>query len=98
MAFDVIPGGHFNFRQRVGKVFDLSRVQRQMICEKFHSVDRFFPSSKPCHCCGYKKEDLALNDKKECCPAYGETHDREVSASINLYYVGLVRPKLKPVE
>ena len=98
MAFDAIPEGHFNFRQRVGKVSDPHRVQRRMVCKNFHSVDRFFPSSKPCHCCGYKKEDLTLNDRTECCPAYDETHDRKVSASINLYYVGLVRPELKPVE
>jgi len=33
-----------------------------------------------------------------CCPACGETHDRDVNASINLYYVGLGRPEVKPVE
>ncbi len=64
----------------------------------FIQVDRFFPSSKLCHRCGYKKEDLALHDRTWCCPACGETHDRDVNASINLYYVGLGRPEVKPVE
>ncbi len=64
----------------------------------FIQVDRFFPSSKVCHRCGYKKEDLALHDRTWCCPACGETHDRDVNASITLYYVGLGRPEVKPVE
>ena len=64
----------------------------------FIQVDRFFPSSKLCHHCGYKNEDLALHDRTWCCPACGETHDRDVNASINLYFVGLGRPEVKPVE
>jgi putative transposase len=61
-------------------------------------VDRFFPSSKLCHRCGHKNEDLALHDRTWCCPACGETHDRDVNASINLYFVGLGRPEVTPVE
>jgi len=64
----------------------------------FIQVDRFFPSSKLCHRCGHKNEDLALHDRTWCCPSCGETHDRDVNASINLYYVGLGRPEVKPVE
>ncbi len=64
----------------------------------FIQVDRFFPSSKLCHRCGHKNEDLALHDRTWCCPACGETHDRDVNASKNLYFVGLGRPEVKPVE
>jgi len=64
----------------------------------FIQVDRFFPSSKLCHRCGHKNEDLALHDRTWCCPRCGETHDRDVNASINLYYVGLGRPEVTPVE
>jgi putative transposase len=64
----------------------------------FIQVDRFFPSSKLCHRCGHKNDDLALNDRTWCCPACGETHDRDVNASINLYLVGLGRSEVKPVE
>ena len=55
-------------------------------------------SSKLCHRCGHEKEDLALHDITRCCPACGETHDRDVNASINLYFVGLGRPEVTPVE
>jgi len=64
----------------------------------FIQVDRFFPSSKLCHRCGHKNGDLALHVRTWCCPACGETHDRDVNASINLYFVGLGRPEVKPVE
>jgi len=64
----------------------------------FIQVDRFFPSSKLCHRCGYKNEDLALNDRTWCCSVCGETHDRDINASTNLYFVGLGRPEVKPVE
>jgi putative transposase len=61
-------------------------------------ADRFFPSSKLCHCCGHKKEDLALHERTWVCSVCGEIHDRDVNASVNLYLVGLERPEVKPVE
>lgn len=61
-------------------------------------VHKFFPSSKLCHCCGYKKEDLALHERIWTCPVCGTAYDRDVNASINLYLVGLERPEVKPVE
>jgi len=64
----------------------------------FIQVARFFPSSKLCHRCDYKNEDLTLHDRTWCCPSCGETHDRDVNASINLYLVGLGRPEVTPVE
>jgi putative transposase len=64
----------------------------------FIQVDRFFPSSKLCHRCGHKNDDLALHDRTWCCPGCGETHDRDINASKNLYFVGLGRPEVKPVE
>ena len=51
-------------------------------------VDRFYPSSKTCHCCGYKKTDLTLNDREWTCPVCGEHHDRDVNAAINILQEG----------
>jgi putative transposase len=64
----------------------------------FIKVNRFFPSSKQCHFCGYKKEDLSLKERVWTCPLCGKTHDRDTNASINLYRVGLERPEFTPVE
>ncbi|RMG04516.1 MAG: transposase [Acidobacteria bacterium] len=62
----------------------------------FVQVDRFFPSSKLCHRCGHKKEDLSLNERMWCCPSCGTTHDRDINASVNLYLVGIGRPEVTP--
>jgi putative transposase len=61
-------------------------------------VGRFFPPSKICHHCSYKNEDSALHDRRWCRPQRGETHDRDVNASINLYSIGIERPEVTPVE
>jgi len=61
-------------------------------------VDCFFSSSKLCHRCGHEKEDLALHDRTRCCPTCGETHDRDINASINLYFVELGRPEVTYFE
>jgi len=64
----------------------------------FVQADRFFPSSKLCHCCGHKREDLALHERTWVCSVCGELHDRDVNASVNLYLVGMEQPEFKPVE
>jgi len=77
-------------------------------------VNRYFPSSKLCSVCGYKKEDLKLSDRKWKCPKCGTLHDRDINAAINLLKeglkqlkkmgsptlraVGLGQPELTPVE
>ena len=48
------------------------------------SVDRFYPSSKTCSVCGYKKEDLKLSDRSWVCPQCGTKHDRDINAAINI--------------
>jgi len=52
-------------------------------------VDRYFPSSKLCSECGYKKEDLELSDREWVCPKCQVHHDRDVNASVNLKNEGI---------
>lgn len=47
-------------------------------------VDRFYPSSKTCHCCGNIKSDLKLSDRVYHCDECGYTEDRDYNASLNL--------------
>ena len=49
-------------------------------------VDRFYPSSKTCSCCGYKKRDLKLSDRFWTCPVCGEYHDRDLNAAVNILH------------
>ena len=48
------------------------------------SVERFFPSSKTCSCCGFKLEKLSLSVRKWTYEKCGEEHDRDINASINI--------------
>lgn len=46
-------------------------------------VDRWFPSSKICNCCGNIKKDLKLSDRTYICSC-GYIADRDYNASLNL--------------
>ena len=46
-------------------------------------VDRWFPSSKMCHCCGSIKKDLKLSDRIYKCDC-GYVEDRDFNATLNL--------------
>lgn len=58
----------------------------------------FYASSKFCSSCGYKKEDLKLEDREWACPHCGEHHDRDVNAALNLRFFGLWLFDLVPVS
>ena len=51
-------------------------------------VDRFYPSSKTCSACGYKKQDLKLSDREWVCPKCGTKHDRDINAAMNILLEG----------
>ena len=46
-------------------------------------VDRWYPSSKICHCCGAIKKDLKLSDRIYCCDC-GYVEDSDFNAALNL--------------
>jgi putative transposase len=46
-------------------------------------VNRFYPSSKLCHCCGCIKQDLKLSDRIYRCVC-GYVEDRDFNAALNL--------------
>ena len=51
---------------------------------EFIQVDKFYPSSKTCSCCGNIKKDLKLSDRMYKCDVCGLVIDRDYNASINL--------------
>ncbi|MEE3417499.1 MAG: zinc ribbon domain-containing protein, partial [Prevotella sp.] len=52
-------------------------------------VDRFYPSSKTCHNCGYINKSLTLNDRQWVCPQCGEVIERDYNAALNILDEGL---------
>jgi putative transposase len=53
-------------------------------------VDRWFPSSKTCSCCGHVCEKLPLNIRAWNCVVCGTLHDRDINAAINILSAGTV--------
>lgn len=47
-------------------------------------IDRFYPSSKLCNCCGHKYKDLKLSQREWVCSSCGTKHDRDINAAINI--------------
>ena len=68
------------------------RQELQYQCDKLGRilvvVDRFFPSSKLCHDCGYRFTNLKAQ-KRWTCPVCGSVHDRDENAAANLKAEGL---------
>lgn len=52
-------------------------------------VNRFYPSSKTCHNCGYINKDLKLSDRQWICPICGEVIERDYNAALNILDEGL---------
>lgn len=52
-------------------------------------VDRWYPSSKTCYCCGHRLEVLDLEVRRWHCPDCGAQHDRDMNAAINLRNMAL---------
>jgi putative transposase len=51
-------------------------------------IDRWYPSSKKCHCCGTINEELKLKDRVWFCHHCKCWHDRDFNAAINIERVG----------
>ncbi len=66
-------------------------------------INRFYPSSKTCHCCGYKNDSLQLSDREWVCPECGVIHDRDINAAKNILeegkrIIGLSSPEFTLVD
>ena len=66
----------YEFRTKLEKQCKESGIELRV-------VDRFYPLSKLCHCCGFIKKDLKLSDRIYKCDC-GYTCDRDFNASLNL--------------
>ena len=66
----------YEFRTKLKAKCDYNGIELRV-------VDRWYPSSKLCHCCGSIKKDLKLSDRIYRCGC-GYIEDRDFNASLNL--------------
>lgn len=73
--------------------FSMFRSLLEYKCEWYGKalsvIDRFYPSSKTCSFCGWKKDDLSLSDRVFVCDNCGIKIDRDLNAAINIRRVGV---------
>ena len=73
----------------LGRLLDLLESKVVCACGEFVKVNRFFPSSKTCACCGHKRSDLTLSERVFICPECGFSLDRDWNAALNILTEGL---------
>jgi len=57
-------------------------------------LDQWYASSKTCHCCGHKMEEMSLSVRKWDCPSCGATDiDRDLNAALNIRDKGILELK-----
>jgi putative transposase len=72
-----------------------SEIRRQLTYKSEWSgrvleiVDRRYPSSKTCSECGYRRDELRLDERHWQCPKCGTLHDRDINAARNVLAEGL---------
>ena len=54
-----------------------------------HEIDRWYPSSKECHCCRNIKKELSLKDRTYICESCGYIEDRDTNAAKNIFRQGV---------
>ncbi len=86
-----------------GKFNDFISYKAEEAGKVYKQVNTFYPSSKVCHVCGYKKIDLKLSYRIWICPQCGKSVNRDLNASKNIEFeglkqIGLGKPESKLVE
>lgn len=72
-----------------GKFLTLLEYKALWNDKKIVKIDRFFPSSKQCSCCGYINQNLDLSIREWTCPSCKTKLDRDFNASKNILKEGI---------
>ena len=79
-------------------IYKCLQYERQLVF-----INRFYPSSKTCHCCGYVNKSLKLSDRQWVCPECGSLIERDYNAALNILdegirIIGLSSPEFTLVD
>jgi putative transposase len=78
----------------LGRLLSLLTSKVEQLGGQLIKVDRFFASSKTCHCCGWKWESMELSDRlflcqNPNCSYYQLEQERDYNASLNILHEAL---------
>lgn len=71
-----------------GRFIHMLNYKAEWNDKQIMKIDRFFPSSKTCNCCGYINQNLKLDMRLWTCPQCNAELDRDINASINILKEG----------
>jgi putative transposase len=71
-----------------GDFFRKLKYKAEWYGRELLEIDRFFPSSKRCSCCGHINNGLKLSDRIWECSSCKKTLDRDINAAKNILTVG----------
>ncbi len=72
------------------------KYKAELYGKTFIEIDQWFASTKTCHKCGFKNNDITLDDREWNCPKCGTQHERDHNAAINILNEGLKTLKKQP--
>lgn len=77
LAGAIADGGFYEFRRQL-------EYKTKWYGSQLVVIDRYFPSSKMCSCCGNIKKDLKLSQRVYNCESCGLSLGRDLNAAINI--------------
>ena len=72
----------------IGQAARLLEEKAERYGKRVERIDRWYPSSKTCSCCGHIQTNMPLSVREWVCPSCGTRHDRDVNAAVNIKAVG----------
>lgn len=85
-------------QQSWGKFISFMKFYAVKFQKSLHFIDRWFPSSKMCHQCGFVNSELKLSDREWTCESCKCVHNRDGNAAKNIASEGGSYPAYMPVE
>jgi putative transposase len=67
-----------------GMFYTMLKYKAESKGKQYIEIDRWFPSSKTCHVCLNRVDNLSLDIRTWTCKHCGTHHDRDVNAAINI--------------
>lgn len=68
----------------IGQFSEIMEHKAALTGTHFTRIDRWEPTTKRCHVCGYVLPEISLDTKEWTCPECHTHHDRDVNAAINI--------------